>query len=116
MSKAYQEKVRHIRGVKVTSDMGLINAYITVVSRKLDENTVQYQVAYCSPHDTFVKKEGVRVARNSDKVYTVSIKDGATFKDINFAIIVDMVKNREDAPKVHRAYLESIFDSLVEGF
>ncbi len=116
MTKAYQEKVRHIRGFKVTGDMGILNAYFTVVSKKLDENTVQYQVAYCSPHDTFVKKEGIRVARNSEKVYTVDIKDGASFKDINFAIIVDMVKNREDAPKVHQSYLESIFDSLVEGF
>ena len=116
MSKAYQEKVRHIRGFKVSGEFGIQNAYFTVVSRKLDENTVQYQVAYCSPHDTFVKKEGIRIARDSDKVYTVDINDGATFKDINFAIIVDMVKNREDAPKAHRAYLETIFDSLVEGF
>lgn len=116
MSKAYQEKVRHIRGHKVTADFDIKDVYFTVVSRKLDENTVQYQVAYCSPHDTFVKKEGIRIARDSDNVYTVDIKDDATFKDINFAIIVDMVKNREDAPKAHRSYLETVFNSLVEGF
>lgn len=115
MSKPYQEKVRHIRGFKI-NDMSVQNVYFTVLSQKLDENTVTYSVAYCSPHDTFIKKEGIRVARESDKVYTVDIKDDSTFRDINFAIIVDMVKNRDEAPKAHRAYLETIFESFVEGF
>jgi len=114
MSKPYQEKIRHVRGVVVGNSLEhWKNVNFTIVSQKLNETQVEYKVSYCSPRDTFIKKEGIRVARESEVSYVVDIKEGSTFSDINFAIITDMVKNREDAPKAHRAYLESIFNSLV---
>jgi len=117
MSKAYQEKVRHLKGFRVSGDPAVYeNLYFTVVSRKNSETEIEYKVAYCSPKDTFVKKEGIAVARSSSKTYTVTLREGDKFYDINFAIMVDMVKNRDDAPKAHRAYLETILNSLGTGF
>lgn len=117
MSKAYQEKVRHLKGFRFVADpLSRETMYFTVVSRKTSETELEYKVAYCSPKDTFIKKEGIAVARSSAKTYTVSIREGDTFKDINFAIMIDMIKNREDAPKAHRAYLDFMFETLVDGF
>lgn len=116
MSKAYQEKVRHLKGFRFVGDpVKCETLYFTVVSRKTSETELEYKVSYCSPKDTFIKKEGIAVARSSTKTYTISIREGDTFKDINFAIMVDMVKNREDAPKAHRAYLETILDGIGSG-
>lgn len=99
------EKVRHIRDGNIA---------FTVVSKKLSETLVQYQVAYCSPKDNFVKKEGIAVARDSDLSYTVDIEQDSSFKDINFAIVVNMIKNRDHAPRSHRDYLDTIFNKLTE--
>lgn len=101
----HQEKVRHIRKGDVA---------FTVVSKKLSEKQVEYTVAYCSPKDQFVKKEGIRVAQNSDTRYTVEISEGSTFKDINFAILVNMIKHRADAPRAHYDYLNSLFVDMTE--
>ena len=112
----YSEKVRHIHGcnIKIKNDrVTREQIRFTVVSKKLSETQVEYKVAYCSPKDVFVKKTGIEVARNSDKIYTVDIRVGDTFRDVNFAILADMVKNREDAPKAHNEYLEDIFNNIT---
>ena len=103
--KEYVEKVRYVMAPRPYNGK-LVDVFYTILSKKLNETTLEFKVAYCSPKDRFVKKEGIRVARESDKVYTVEIPENASYADINFEIWVHLMRNSQDAPRVHREHLE----------
>lgn len=106
------KKARHFHG-NVLRDSGTLDIHMSIVSERVTASEVKYKVAYCSPHDQFSKRKGIEVAEASDKEYIISIRERDTYSDINFAIIVDLVKNRDDAPKYHRQFLTDIFTDVV---
>lgn len=106
------KKARHFHGF-VLRDTGTVDIRMTVVSDRVTPTEVRYKVAYCSPHDQFSKRKGIEVAEASDKEYSVAIRENDTYSDINFAIMVNMVKYRDDAPKFHRQFLSDIFSEVV---
>lgn len=72
-----------------------------------DTHTLHYTVAYCSPKDTFRKKDGVREALGSDKPTRIlPIPKGLGFREINNLLIVDLINRRNESPKHHRKVLE----------
>lgn len=60
------------------------NGSFTVVST-VENNFVEYGVAFCSPKDTFCKKTGVKLA--TDRL--VAMNDTGIFKQSGMAIAVD---------------------------
>lgn len=102
------EKVRHINLGTETKPL-----HVTVVSEKVNPTRLKYKLAFCSPRDTFKKKVGVDVARNSEREFFIDVEEDDTFNDISFAIIVDIVKNRKYAPRTVERELTDIRNVLA---
>lgn len=106
------KKVRHLNG-NVMWNGRIVPARMTIVTERTAPDTIKYKVAYCSPHDQFCKRTGVQIAELSDKEYSIKVRESDTHSDISFAVITDLIKNREDAPKIHRRYLEGLLIDVV---